>query len=169
MHAHAHTQTHRHKHTQSQAHRPQSVLSSFHLLLQTSLSSSLCFSLFPPTPAVYLSVCDYVCEGERALLENHILYCMKKKICFPTLSVCISTQHPPVLSIPQISVLTAEFSQCECVHSLHSSFCLLVPLCVSPSIIISVSAVPYCWEANVIIIFLLSPSPFLSFSLYDSL
>lgn len=51
------------------------------------------------------------------------------------------------------------------VFAFHTPHSLSLRLCVSPSIIISASAVPYCWEAIVTVIFLLYSSLFLPLSL----
>lgn len=76
----------------------------------------------------------------------------------PQLFLCFLPFIPPSLSILQFFRLTAEFSQCE----LRSPFPLSLFLYVSlPPSLSLLSAVPYCWEANVIIIFLLSSSLFL--------
>lgn len=133
---------------------------------------------FSPCVSCCTSICQ--CEWVRLLVRArkstsspyHLVGAAYRKTQL-FLSVCflpLCAFHPSTLSILQFFILTAEFSRCE----LRSPFCSpplshsCLPPCVSPSIIISASAVPYCWESNVIIIFPLSSSPFLplSFSLW---
>lgn len=101
-----------------------------------------------------------VCVLFTALLWRHIekkwfLSFLPPSFCLPSLS---SLHSPIPLTYCWVFSMWVVFA----FHALHS---LSLRLCVSPSIIISASAVPYCWEAIVTIIFLLYSSLFLPLSL----
>ena len=109
---------------------------------------------------IYLSVC--VCQTEEikgtsvcpftTLLESQTEKRFPSCLLLCFIPPSLRALHSPLLS-PPLSFLTV-----SCVHIQHSPFPLALPPCVSPSVIICDPAVLYCWEANTIIILLLSSS-----------
>lgn len=97
--------------------------------------------------------CSFRClvrESDRKK-KTHQLF-----LCFPPAYFWSSSLHSPLLS-----TYCWAFSMWV-VFTFSTPLSLLsLPLCVAPSVIISVSAAQYCWEASVIIISLLSSSLFL--------
>lgn len=146
----------------------------FHLSLP-SLSFSFLFffyisftqsvhSSFPHCPLLLICLCEWVwlCEGKgrvylfTALLEHIDKNCVSVSFLSPFVF------HPSVLSI--LSTYCWVLSVCAAFMFSTSRSLSRFPLCVSLFIIMSVSAVPYCWESKVIF-FLLCSSPFLPLSL----
>lgn len=99
----------------------------------------------------------FTASFERGIENPRLFLC-----CLPLpSSSCVSSLLPSIF--PVLLYLPLSFLDVRCVHIQHSPFSLSLwrfPLRASPSIIISVSAVPCCWESNVIIIFVLSSSLF---------
>lgn len=135
----------------------------FHLLhhsLFISLSHSLYtppFTTFPCCSSVSVSGYDCVWEMEQCIFPQpcRTIQYRQKPNCVSVSFLSLFVFHPSLLSI--FFYLLLSFLGVCCIHVQHFTF----SLCMSLFIIISVSAVPHCWESKVIF-FLPSSSSFLS-------